>query len=83
MKDAVQTRTGARIAVAIKNESDFRNYKVSCDKARTCLGFRPIYDVTSTVESLFDHRDAYGDFSDDAFYNIRVFKTIHKQVRGE
>jgi nucleoside-diphosphate-sugar epimerase len=83
VKDAVQMRTDARIAVEIKNESDFRNYKVSCDKARTCLGFRPMYDVASTVESLFEHRDAYGDFSDDAFYNIRVFKTIHNQVRGE
>lgn len=49
---------------------------MTCDKARTLLGFRPKYSVQDMVKSLAEHRDAYGDFSDDAFYNIKTFRKL-------
>lgn len=83
VKDAVEARNGSKVTVEINNIRDFRNYKVSCDKARTCLGFRPKYDVAATVASLFEHLDSYGDFNSDAYYNIRVFKRMLEGRKGE
>jgi len=76
VKDAVEERLGRKITVEIRNMQDFRNYKVSCDKARTCLGFRPKYGVTAMVDSLFRHLDAYGDLSNPAYYNIEIFRGL-------
>lgn len=74
VKEEVEKLTGKRILVTVNNMQDFRNYKVTTEKARTYLGFRPKYSVTDMVESLFEHRDEYGDFSNDEFYNIKTFK---------
>ena len=76
VKDAVEERTGRKITVEIRNMKDFRNYKVSCDKAKTCLGFRPKYGVTAMVDSLFRQLDGYGDLSTPAYYNIEIFKAL-------
>lgn len=76
VKDAVEERTGKKIQVELRNMKDFRNYKVSCARAQTCLGFRPKYGVTAMVDSLFRHLDDYGDLSNPAYYNIEVFKNL-------
>ena len=46
---------------------------MTCDKAKTYLGFAPKFSVAHMVDSLFRHLDDYGDLSNDAFYNIRTF----------
>ena len=76
VKEEVESLTGRPVGITIKDIQDFRNYKVSCEKARTYLGFVPKYDVSDTVRSLHEHSDEYGDFSDDAFYNIKTFEKI-------
>jgi len=76
VKDEVESLTGMKARVEIRNVQDYRNYKVSCERAKTCLGFRPKHAVTDTVREMFRHREAYGDFAEDAFYNIRVFKKL-------
>lgn len=77
VKMQVEKLTGKKIVLEIKNVQDYRNYKVSIDRARTSLGFQPIYSVRDTVEEIFQHRDLYGDFENDEFYNIRTFKKIN------
>lgn len=76
VKDAVEARTGNKITVEVRNMQDFRNYKVSCHKAHTLLGFRPKHDVTDMVDSLFRHADSYGDLANPLYFNIEVFKTL-------
>ncbi len=76
VKDAVEEAGGGKVSVEIKNVQDYRNYKVTCEKARTLLGFKPKHDVDDTVRALFAHREAYGDFSAPRFYNIQMFKDI-------
>jgi nucleoside-diphosphate-sugar epimerase len=76
VKSEVQKTTGKKIKLEIKDIKDFRNYKVSIDKAKTVLGFVPEHDVHATVAHLFENQDAIGDFEKDEYYNIRVFKTI-------
>lgn len=76
VKDAVEELSGKSVSIDIRNQRDFRNYKVSCEKACTCLGFRPKYDVNAMVKALYDHREAYGDYSSPHFYNIQVFASM-------
>ncbi len=61
----------------IKRIEDFRNYKVSIKKAQEILGFKPMYSVMETVESLVDHLDNFRDFDNEAYYNIHTFKKIN------
>jgi nucleoside-diphosphate-sugar epimerase len=74
VKDEVEAATGRNIKLVIKNLQDFRNYKVTCERAKLILGFQPKYTITDIVASLYSHLDEYGDFSADEFYNIAVFK---------
>ncbi len=74
VKEEVESLTGKKVTVTVNNLQDFRNYKVTCDKARTYLGFLPKYSIPDMVDSLYRHLDSYGDFSNDEYYNIRTFK---------
>jgi len=76
VKDEVERLTGKKISVTVNNMQDFRNYKVTCDKARTYLGFRPKYSVTDMVEAIHEHVGEYGDFSNESFYNIKTFQKL-------
>jgi len=76
VKEEVEARINKKVKLNVKNVQDFRNYKVTCDKARTYLGFRPKFSVTDMVDSLYDHLESYGDFSKESFYNINTFKKI-------
>lgn len=76
VKEEVEELTGQKVRISIKDIQDFRNYKVTCDRARTYLGFRPKYSVPDMVKSLWQHRERYGDFSEDSFYNIQSFKKL-------
>jgi nucleoside-diphosphate-sugar epimerase len=76
VKNKVETLTGRKIGLEIKGIQDFRNYKVSIEKARTYLGFQPRYSVDDIVDDLYAHRDQFGNYSDDRYYNIRVFSKM-------
>jgi nucleoside-diphosphate-sugar epimerase len=82
VKDAVEDLTGDKVSVTVKDIQDYRNYKVTTEKARTALGFFPKYDITRMVERLHKHREEYGDFSSDAYYNIVTFRTLEKEGRA-
>jgi nucleoside-diphosphate-sugar epimerase len=77
VKDEVEKLTGKKMSLVIKNMHDLRNYKVSIDKARTELGFLPQHTVKDIVADLYEHRGDYGDYNEDRFYNIRVFKALN------
>lgn len=78
VKEEVELLTGKKIEIEIKNISDFRNYKVSIEKAKTELGFEPQYSIKDIVSDLYAHLDYYGNFEKDEFYNIRVFKKMEQ-----
>jgi nucleoside-diphosphate-sugar epimerase len=66
------------IRINIKNIPDLRNYKVSCEKAKIELGFKPQYSVKDIVADLLKHIRDYGDFTKKELYNIQVFKDVYK-----
>jgi len=79
VKEEMEKLTGKKILIEVKNIDDFRNYKVSIEKAKTVLGFEPLHSIKDVVDDLYAHRMLYGDFERDEFYNIRVFKKLESQ----
>jgi len=77
VKREVEKLTGEKVRITIKNIEDFRNYKVTIDKARTNLGFQPQYTITDIVQNLYEHRMHFENYDDNAFYNIEVFKKLN------
>lgn len=76
VKHEMEKKTGAKIKLDIKNIKDFRNYKVTIEKAKTYLGFQPLYSIKDIIDDLHTHLNTYGDFEKDEFYNIRTFKNL-------
>lgn len=67
-----------KIELELNNIQDFRNYKVTCAKAKTRLGYFPQYNIIDMIHDLFDHIREYGDMNQPKYYNIEVFKQIEK-----
>lgn len=76
VKEEVEILTGKKIRLEIKNVQDFRNYKVSFEKAVMELGFQPQYSIKDIVKELAENQDKFGNYEADEFYNIRTFKKI-------
>jgi nucleoside-diphosphate-sugar epimerase len=76
VRNEVEQLTGKKIDIDLRDIQDFRNYKVSIEKAKTYLGYQPQYDIKETIDNLFENKDEYGDFDRDEFYNIRVFRKL-------
>jgi len=81
VKDEMQKLTGKKIDLEIKNVQDFRNYKVSLDHAKTTLGFEPRHFIEDIIEELYSHREEYGNYDKDEFYNIRTFKKLETSIK--
>lgn len=76
VRSEVERLSGRKIALEIKNVQDYRNYKVSVEKAKRSLGFLPQFTIRDTVDDVYSHLSEYGDYERDEFYNIRTFKKI-------
>jgi len=80
VKGAVEERLHLRINLNIKHIQDFRNYKVSIDKARNVLSFHPTEDVRSIVGSLVDNMDKFQDWDNPLYSNIQAFKKLEGEM---
>jgi nucleoside-diphosphate-sugar epimerase len=69
---------GKEVKVHINDVQDFRNYKVSIQHAKLALGFTPVYGVKEIINQLFENASKYGNYEDDKYYNIKVFKNLGK-----
>jgi nucleoside-diphosphate-sugar epimerase len=76
VKEGVEKCLNTRVKLQIKHLQDFRNYKVSVQKAVNVLSFKPRHTVASIVEELILHLDKFKDFDDPSYYNIRVFQSL-------
>lgn len=65
----------------IKHIQDYRNYKVSTQKASEVLSFKPMYSVVDTIKSLVDNLDNYRNFDNQQYYNIATFKSLNHGVQ--
>jgi nucleoside-diphosphate-sugar epimerase len=76
VKAEIEHGTGSRINLKIHHLQDFRNYKVSFDKARNVLSFHPQHDVRAIVRQLLATRSTFSDWNNPLYYNIRVFREL-------
>jgi len=76
VKDTLTEELKINIKLTIKNIQDFRNYKVSIEKAMKVLSFKPISDVRDIVKNLISNLEFFNNFDNPNYYNISVFKEI-------
>jgi nucleoside-diphosphate-sugar epimerase len=81
VKEGVKEHLGIDVKLNIKFLEDFRNYKVSMEKARNVLSFNPRYNVKDIVKNLIENRDKFKDMDNPNYYNIRVFKMMDEAKR--
>jgi nucleoside-diphosphate-sugar epimerase len=78
VRSGIKKHLNKDVKLKIKHIQDFRNYKVSVEKANKVLSFHPKYGVENIVEDLISNMDKFSDFSNPNFYNIEVFKQLKK-----
>lgn len=76
VKEAIEERLDIRINLCIKHLQDFRNYKVSIEKAKNVLSFHPGGNVKAIVQSLIDNMSSYGGWDNPAYSNIESFRAL-------
>lgn len=78
VQSGVQEMLDIKVRLEIKHIQDFRNYKVSVERARNILSFKPNHDVKSIVKDLVTNMEKFKDFDKPDYYNIQVFKNRKK-----
>lgn len=81
VKEHLERKTGRKIHMQINHVKDFRNYKVSIDKAKKVLGYIPLDDAMTIVDDLLENFDKFKDFDNPEYYNIQIFKSIKEQMQ--
>lgn len=80
VKSAIEERMNLKINLEIKHIQDFRNYKVSTQKAANVLSFHPTSDVRSIVYNLVDNFKKFQDLDNPQYSNIQTFKKIENGI---
>lgn len=80
VRTTIEERLGDRPRVNIQNIQDFRNYKVSTEKARNVLSFHPKDDVKAIVGTLIENMDKCSDWDNPLYSNIAAFKQLERGV---
>jgi len=78
VKRGVEENLNIEINLNIKQMKDYRNYKVSAEKASNILSFKPSHDIASIVNNLEKNKGNFKDFENSNYYNIQVFKRTSK-----
>ena len=76
VKDGVKEYLGITAGIETKNVQDFRNYKVSSEKAKNLLSFKARFKAEDIIHDLADNLDLFSNFSEIIYYNIETFKKI-------
>jgi nucleoside-diphosphate-sugar epimerase len=76
VKLGVEDAFDREVKLNIKNIQDYRNYKVTTEKARNVLSHKPRHTVESIIHELALNLEKFKDFDNPNYYNIQVFKTL-------
>jgi nucleoside-diphosphate-sugar epimerase len=80
VKGTIEERLSIRLNLCIKHMEDFRNYKVSIEKAKNVLSFHPGGDVKSIVGSLIDNMKNYEAWDNPLYSNIESFRALESGI---
>jgi nucleoside-diphosphate-sugar epimerase len=81
VKSAVGEYMNVRANLNIKHIQDFRNYKVSTEKAANVLSFHPTNNVKSIVFDLVSNFQKFEDFDNPTYSNIQTFKKMESGLQ--
>jgi nucleoside-diphosphate-sugar epimerase len=76
VKTSIYEKLDKKVDLNIHHKQDYRNYKVTTEKANTTLSFKPRYDIDKIVQDLVDNFDSFKDLKNPQYYNIEMFKKI-------
>lgn len=76
VKSVVEKEYSAKVRLTIKHLTDFRNYKVSLEKAINVLSFKPSHTIDSILKTLIANWEHFSDYDNPKYYNIEVFKSL-------
>ena len=82
VKGAVEEQLGFPVRLTIHHKSDFRNYKVSIEKAENMLSFHPNHSVKCIVKNLITNLDKFRDWENPQYYNIETLKLLAANNSG-
>lgn len=80
VRSRIEERMDVRINLSIRHIQDFRNYKVSIDKAANVLSFHPTGSVQSIVDNLIENMSKFQDWDNPLYSNILTFKDLDAKV---
>jgi nucleoside-diphosphate-sugar epimerase len=83
VKRGLERELNASPKLNIKHIEDFRNYKVSIEKAATVLSFHPHDKVEAIVSDLVRNAEKFSDWDNPIYYNIQTFKTLEGRQTAE
>jgi nucleoside-diphosphate-sugar epimerase len=78
VKTEIEKLAGISVVIEDRNIQDFRNYRVSIDKAYRILGYKPTHTLVDVVKNIYENMEKISDFENEAYYNIQVFKKLGK-----
>jgi nucleoside-diphosphate-sugar epimerase len=82
IRATIHERLNLQVNLTINHVQDFRNYKVSIEKAANVLSFHPTGSVQSIVGNLVAHMERFSDWDNPAYSNIQVFKQIDNGIEA-
>jgi nucleoside-diphosphate-sugar epimerase len=83
VKNTLDEHLGLKVSLNILDKRDYRNYKVSIQKAENVLSFHPHHDVKRIVRNLIEHMDKFKDWDNPLYYNLETLKLIRTgKLRG-
>lgn len=83
VREGVRDYLDVATRIEVRDLQDYRNYKVTCEKAANILGFKPRCDVKDIVKDLAENFENFKDMDNTRYYNIRVFeKIVGREVDG-
>ena len=82
VKEGIERHLDLKVRLEVKHIQDFRNYKVSWEKARNVLSFNPRFGVGEIVSDLVENLDKFRDFEKSSYFNIQTFKSLDRWRPG-
>lgn len=83
VKNTIEESLAIKVSLQILDKRDYRNYKVSIQKAENVLSFHPHHDVKRIVKNLIENMDNFKDWDNPLYYNLETLKLIKAgKLRG-
>jgi len=79
VKSTIEDQMNVKIKLNIKNIQDYRNYKVTFNKAMDILSYKPMHEIQAIVKDLVNNYEKFKDFDNIKYYNIEVFKKMKQE----